>query len=137
MLFKPENTRGITDNKAGYLGERICETKHMRGNLKPNISSVNPMNIVIIKGRGSNDLYKKIRMSTLYLRIIHNHTPAIRAHQIHINRQLFSHLITILRLPHRLLLPLILPLLTLIHQTTHLEPTDRETLSRVTIKLTF
>ncbi len=78
-----------------------------------------------------------IKVSTLHLCLIHDHTPAIRAHQIHIIRQLFSHLIALLQLPRRLLPPATLPAHTLIHWKARLELTDRGPLSRVTIKLAF
>ena len=69
-----------------------------------------------------------IKISTLHLCLIHDHTPAITAHQNHIIQQLFSHPITLLQLPRRLFTSSHSPL-----TCTHMESAGGGSLSRVAI----
>lgn len=51
--------------------------------------------------------------------------PAIKAHQIHIIQQLFSHVITLLQVPRCLVPPTMLPSHLLIHREARQELADR------------
>ncbi len=71
-----------------------------------------------------------IKIFTLHLCLIHDHTSAII-------QQLFWHFITLLQLPCRLLPPATLPLHALTHWKARLDLADRLCLLTVTIDLAF